>query len=361
MPMLALNYSRASNAVSELHGQVARKMWRFMWPARKEEEVPITHITNGIHTGTWLARRLGHLYDHYLGQDWRERIDDLEIWDQVFNIPDDELWAIRRHVKRKLVNYVTDVARCRWMGGTSQAVQALAGGALLDPNALTIGFARRFAPYKRASLILQDANRLISLLNRPGRPLQIIFAGKSHPDHEQGKMLIQEVYRSVKRPDAGGRLVFLEEYNMNVARFLVQGVDVWLNTPRRPNEASGTSGEKAALNGVLNFSVLDGWWREGYNGKNGWAIGDDRDYENSEQQDTVDVKSLYDTLENEIIPLYYDDRNSEGLPIEWIAKVKESIRTLAPQFSMRRMVIEYLERMYLPAMQQDFTAPVKGS
>jgi len=361
MPMLALRYSRASNAVSELHGKVARKMWQFMWPGRKEDEVPITHITNGIHTGTWLARRLGHLYDHYLGQNWRENIEDLETWDQVFNIPDDELWAIRRHVKRKLVNYMTDVARCRWMGGITQPIQALAGGALLDPNALTIGFARRFAPYKRASLILQDANRLISLLNRPGRPLQIIFAGKSHPDHEQGKMLIQEVYRTVKRPDAGGRLVFLEEYNMNVARFLVQGVDVWLNTPRRPNEASGTSGQKAALNGVLNFSVLDGWWREGYNGKNGWAIGDDRDYDNSELQDAVDVKSLYDTLENEIIPLYYDDRNSEGLPVEWIARVKESIRTLAPQFSMRRMVTEYLDRMYLPAMQQGSPIRMKGS
>jgi starch phosphorylase len=351
MPMLALRYSHSSNAVSELHGRLARKMWHELWPERREEDVPIGHITNGIHTCTWLARRMGHLFDQYLGKDWVQHIDDPEIWEQVLNIPDDEIWAIRRHLKRKLVAYVTDIARRRWMKGGYQPIQALAGGALLDPNVLTIGFARRFAPYKRASLILRDSNRLISLLNRPGRPLQIIFAGKSHPDHEQGKMLIQEVYRTVKRPEAGGRLVFLEEYDMNLARFLVQGVDVWLNTPRRPNEASGTSGQKAALNGVLNFSVLDGWWREGYNGRNGWAIGEDKDYEDPDQQDETDAKSLYDILENEIIPLYYEDRTGDLQSTEWIARMKESIRTLAPQFSMRRMVNEYLERMYLPAMQ----------
>jgi starch phosphorylase len=333
-------------------------MWQFIWPDRREEDVPISAITNGVHTGTWLARRMGHLFDRYLGQDWRECMDEVGVWDQINNIPDDQLWAVRRHLKRKLVNYVTDCARNRWMSGGTHPVQALASGALLDPNALTIGFARRFAPYKRANLILRDVNRLISLLNRPGRPLQIIFAGKSHPDHEGGKLLIQEVYRAVKRPDAGGRLVFLDEYDMNLARFLVQGVDVWLNTPRRPNEASGTSGQKAALNGVLNFSVLDGWWREGYNGKNGWAIGEDIDYDNSDQQDEVDARSLFDILENEIIPFYYADRATDSLPIEWISRMKESIRTLAPQFSTRRMVKEYTERMYLQAIQPP--TPVKA-
>ncbi len=359
MPMLALRYSKYCNAVSELHGKVARKMWHFIWPERREDDVPISHITNGIHTSTWLARRLGHLFDSYLGADWRDNLDDPEVWEQVLNIPDDVLWGVRRHLKRKLVYYVTDFARNRWMRGGIHPVQVLAGGALLDPNALTIGFARRFAPYKRANLILRDMDRLLSLINRPGMPLQIIFAGKSHPDHEGGKMLIQEVYRAVKRPESGGRLVFLEEYDMNLARFLVQGVDVWLNTPRRPNEASGTSGQKAALNGVLNFSVLDGWWREGYNGKNGWAIGEDKDYDNPDQRDQLDAESLYDILENEIIPLYYGERTADGMPIEWLVRVKESIRTLAPHFSTRRMVKEYLERMYLPAMQLQHPVPEK--
>jgi starch phosphorylase len=360
MPMLALRYSKYCNAVSELHGKVARKMWHYIWPERREDDVPISHITNGIHTNTWLARRLGHLFDSYLGAEWRDRVDDPDVWEQVLNIPDDVLWGVRRHLKRKLVYYVTDFARNRWMRGGIHPVQVLAGGALLDPNALTIGFARRFAPYKRANLIMRDMDRLLSLINRPGIPVQIIFAGKSHPDHEGGKMLIQEVYRAVKRPEAGGRLVFLEEYDMNLARFLVQGVDVWLNTPRRPNEASGTSGQKAALNGVLNFSVLDGWWREGYNGKNGWAIGEDKDYDNPEQLDQVDAESLYDILENEIIPLYYGERTADGMPVEWLVRVKESIRTLAPHFSTRRMVKEYLERMYLPAMKRPVPEKVKG-
>lgn len=351
MPVLALRNSALRNAVSELHGTVARKMWHFLWRERRVEDVPIIHITNGIHTDTWLARRLGHLYDRYLGENWRAHLDDPEIWEQIMNIPDDQLWAVRRHLKRKLVAYISERARQRWLRGDTHPIQTLASGVLLDPYALTIGFARRFAPYKRANLVLHDVDRLLSLLNKPGCPLQIIFAGKSHPDHEGGKLLIQEVYRVVKRSEAGGRLVFLDDYDMNLARYLIQGVDVWMNTPRRPNEASGTSGQKAALNGVLNFSVLDGWWREGYNGKNGWAIGEDKDYDNPEDQDKADAKSLYDILENEIIPLYYLERNSDGLPGDWLIRMKESIRTLAPQFSMRRMVKEYLDRMYLPIMR----------
>jgi starch phosphorylase len=351
MPVLALRMSQSRNAVSELHGRVSRKMWSFIWPDRSEDDVPITHVTNGIHTGTWLARRLRHLYDRYLGPDWMDHIEDPDMWEAFKSVPDDQLWAVRKHLKRKLCAYVRERARVQWLNGKAHPVQVVASGVLLDPYVLTIGFARRFAPYKRASLILRDMDRLLDLINRPGMPVQIIFAGKSHPDHEGGKLLIQQVYRAVKRAESGGRLVFLEDYDMNLARYLVQGVDVWLNTPRRPNEASGTSGQKAALNGVLNFSVLDGWWREGYNGKNGWAIGKDIDYDNPDLQDEADAETLYDILENEIIPLFYQLRSSDGLPGEWIGRVKESIRTLAPQFSMRRMVLDYVDHLYKPAWE----------
>lgn len=348
MPILAMGYSTKHNGVSELHGKVARKIWNFFWPDLKEDEVPITHITNGVHTSTWLARRLSTLYDRYLGERWKDHVDEREIWEKIESIPDMELWTIRRHLKRKLTMYIIERVREEWLNGSVHPVQVIAAGALLDPYALTIGFARRFATYKRANLILRDVNRLMSIINRPNQPVQIIFAGKAHPADEPGKQIIQEVYRAIKKSEAGGRLVFLEDYDMNLARYLVQGVDVWLNTPRRPNEASGTSGQKAALNGVLNLSILDGWWREGFNGNNGWAIGDEQDRENNELQDAADAESLYDTLENKIIPLYYEFRSADGLPSDWIAVMKESIRTLSPRFSIQRMVKEYTERMYLP-------------
>lgn len=326
-------------------------MWAYLWPDRPEDETTITHITNGVHVGTWLARRLRHLFDRYLGAEWLERADDPDVWELVNNIPDAQIWEVRLHLKRKLAAYVRERARQRWRSGSWHPIQVVASGVLLNPYALTIGFARRFAPYKRANLLFTDVDRLLKIINNAERPVQIIFAGKSHPDHEGGKMIIQEVYRTVKRSESGGRLVFLEDYDMNLARYLVQGVDVWLNTPRRPNEASGTSGQKAGMNGVLNFSVLDGWWREGYNGRNGWAIGEDLDYADAEAQDAADAKSLYDLLENEIVPLFYQTRSSDGLPGEWILRMKESIRTIGPQFSMRRMVKEYLERLYLPEMK----------
>jgi starch phosphorylase len=297
-----------------------------------------------------MARRLRVLYDKYLGPDWLEHLDDPELWTKVDAIPDLELWAVRVHLKRKLAFYMLNRVRQRWIKGGYHPVQAIASGALLDPYALTIGFARRFATYKRANLIFSDLDRLLELINQPNRPVQIVFSGKAHPADEPGKMLIQEVYRFVKRAENGGRLVFLEDYDMNLARYLVQGVDVWLNTPRRPNEASGTSGMKAAMNGVLNFSVLDGWWREGYSGENGWAIGDDADPE-AEVQDEADAVSLYDVLENQIIPLYYSDRGADDMPRKWIVRVKESLRTITPQFSTRRMLKEYVERLYLPAMK----------
>jgi starch phosphorylase len=353
MPVLALKLSERHNAVSELHMQVSRKMWAPLWPGLKEADIPIGHVTNGVHPGTWLARRMGVLFHQYLGPDWIERSDDPDIWAKIENIPDRELWFVRRHLKRKLASYVGERIRSQWMSGNLASIQVIAGGVLLDPYILTIGFARRFATYKRATLILADFDRLLGMLNAPNAPLQIIFAGKAHPADEPGKLLIQELYRAVKNAKCGGRLVFLEDYDMNIARYLVQGVDIWLNTPRRPLEASGTSGQKAALNGVLNFSVLDGWWREGYNGSNGWSIGSDDNNVDPLEQDTRDRADLYDKLENEIIPLYYENRSSENVPTQWVTRMKESIRTLAPQFNTKRMLKEYMQDYYVPAMRKE--------
>ncbi|MGH2581449.1 MAG: alpha-glucan family phosphorylase [Anaerolineales bacterium] len=353
MPVLALRNSGHANGVSELHGRVARRMWAFLWPElQQDEEVKISYITNGVHTGTWLSRRMASLYTRYLGKGWQERLDDAEIWERVMEIPDDELWKVRRHLKRKMVAFIRERARRQWIAQGVHPVQVIASGVLLDPYALTIGFARRFATYKRANLLLRDLDRLFDLLNRPNRPVQFIFAGKAHPSDEPGKQLIQEVYRTVKKAENGGRLVFLEDYDIHLARYMVQGVDVWVNTPRRPMEASGTSGQKAALNGAINWSILDGWWREGYNGKNGWVIGEEKDYDDPHQQDEEDADSIYDTLENRIIPLYYDLRTPNQASTDWLAMSRESIRSLAPQFSARRMLKEYMQNLYLPAVEK---------
>jgi starch phosphorylase len=352
MPVLALKFSAQHNGVSEMHGRVARRMWNFLWPKVKEDDVKIGYITNGVHTGTWLARRMGSLYTKHLGKGWRDHLDEADIWERVVEIPDEDLWKVRRHLKRKMVAFIRERARKHWMYDGVHPVQVIASGVLLDPYALTIGFARRFATYKRANLLFKDIDRLLGLLNQPNRPVQIIFAGKAHPADEPGKLLIQEVYRAVKKAENGGRLVFLDDYDINLARYLVQGVDVWLNSPRRPLEASGTSGEKAALNGALNFSILDGWWREGYNGKNGWVIGEDGEEADPREQDERDAASLYEILEHKIIPLYYDDRTPHQASTAWLAMVKESIRSLAPRFSARRMLKEYMQTMYLPAMEQ---------
>ncbi len=349
MAILAFRMAAHCNGVSEIHGGVARKMWSFLWPDKKIEEVPICHITNGIHTSTWVARQMGELFKEFLAANWETRIDDPKLWEHIERVPDRALWEVRHHLKRKMTDYLRGRARPQWQQGKDHPVQVIASGALLEPYALTIGFARRFATYKRANLILHDPDRLLHLLNQSGMPVQIIFAGKAHPADEPGKRLIQEIYRQVKRAENGGRLVFVEDYDMNLARYLIQGVDVWLNTPRRPNEASGTSGQKAALNGVLNFSILDGWWSEGFDGENGWAIGTLEEFNNPQAQDDADAESLYQILENEIIPLYYQ-RSADGLPSEWLRRVKHAIQTLAPRFSMRRMVKEYVNDMYLPAL-----------
>jgi len=350
MPVLALKLSERANAVSELHGQVSRKMWSFLWPNEKVENVPIGYVTNGVHTGTWLARRMGLLFSKYLGKDWVDHLDDPALWEKVVNIPDHDLWETRRHLKNKLVNFANERTRMQWRNGTLTASQVVAGGVFLEPYSLTIGFARRFATYKRANLIFRDFDRLMKMINDPHMPVQIIFAGKAHPADEPGKLIIQQVYRAVKESRSGGRLIFLEDYDINLARYLVQGVDVWMNTPRRPNEASGTSGMKAALNGGLNFSILDGWWREGFNNHNGWSIGSDAEYTNPEEQDAADAQSIYETLENQIIPLFYE-RNADNIPAEWLKMVKENMRTLTPQFSLRRMLKEYVTDYYLPSIE----------
>ncbi len=347
MSILAIHMAHRRNGVSELHGEVSRKMWQFLFPNVPVERVPILAITNGVHTGTWLARQMKSLYDRYLGANWAEELDDASLWQAIFAAPDDELWATRRMLKRKLVAYIRERARAQWVTTNVHPVQIIASGVMLDPYALTIGFARRFATYKRGSLVLRDPERLLRIVNNAQHPVQIIFAGKAHPMDEPGKLVIQQVYRTLKRAEYSGRIVFLEDYDINLARYLVQGVDVWMNNPRRPMEASGTSGMKAALNGVVNFSVLDGWWQEAYNGENGWAIGDEVQVDNPEEQDARDAASLYDTLENKIAPLYYENGLNE-LSRGWVNMVKQSVSTLAPQFSTRRMVKQYVEEMYLP-------------
>ncbi len=350
MGVLALKFSKGHNAVSELHGHVSRKMWNFLWEDKAEADVPITHVTNGVHTANWMARRLRLLLDRHFGEGWYDRLDDPKLWDKLDSLPAEVLWDVRIHLKRKLAFYLRERVRDRWTQGGFHPVQVVSSGLMLNPYVLTIGFARRFATYKRASLILSDIERLLQVINRPNMPVQIVFAGKAHPADDPGKRLIQDIYRTVKRAETGGRLVFIEDYDMNLARYLVQGVDVWLNTPRRPLEASGTSGMKAGLNGALNFSILDGWWRESFNGRNGWAIGEDKEQVSSDIQDKADADSLYNTLENEIIPAFYD-RDVDNIPHAWLARVKESIRTVAPQFSTRRMVKEYVEKLYLPALK----------
>ena len=350
MGILALRNSDGRNAVSELHGEVSRKMWNFLWADKDVKDVPIKYVTNGVHTANWMARRLTYLFAKHLGSDWYDHLDESEFWSKVDGIPDNELWAVRLHLKRKLAFYLRERVRERWTHGGFHPVQVVSSGVLINPYALTIGFARRFATYKRASLVMRDVERLLNIVNKPNMPVQILFAGKAHPADEGGKQLIQQVYRTVKKAETGGRIVFIEDYDMNLARYLVQGVDVWMNTPRRPLEASGTSGMKAALNGALNFSVLDGWWREAYNGKNGWSIGRDEQIDDSDQQDAEDAESLYSTLENEIIPLYYD-RDPKEISHEWIARVKDNLKTNIPQFSTRRMVKQYVENLYVKALK----------
>jgi len=348
MSILALKMAGHRNAVSQLHGVVSRKMWHSLWPDGSESEVPIIHITNGIHLLSWIAPEMSLLYEKYLGQDIRSRYDDPNIIESITNIPDDELWSVRELLKRKLMSALLERAQKKWTEGVATPQQILTMGAMLNPDVLTIGFIRRFTAYKRPSLIFHDLERIKRIINDNWRPVQIIFAGKSHPADMASKNLLREVYMLALDRAFQGRIAFVEDYDMHMARYLVQGVDVWLNNPRRLNEACGTSGMKAAANGVLHLSVRDGWWHEGYNGSNGWIIGDNSNYPNPDDEDRADAESLYQLLENEIIPLYYE-RDCGTTPCQWIRMVKQAIGTIGPFFSSRRMLKEYIERMYMPA------------
>ena len=346
----ALRLSGQSNAVSRLHGKVTRRMWQVLWPDKKEEQVPIVSITNGVHLPSWQAPEIRELCEKHLGSEWLQKQDDEEYWKCVDDIPDEELWQVRQTLKTRLINTIQDRAQQRWTQDAATTQQVIAMGSLLDPYALTIAFARRFTEYKRPYLVLSDIERLKRIITNPVRPLQIIFAGKSHPADYQSKQLLKQVYHAVLDRGFQGRIAFVEDYDLNVARELVRGVDVWLNTPRRLQEACGTSGMKASMNGVINLSVRDGWWDEAYNGKNGWAIGDFQGG-SPEEEDKRDAESLYNLLENEIAPLYYDlDRR--GIPHRWIKIVKEAIKTITPAFSACRMMKEYTQQMYLPAAGQ---------
>lgn len=351
MTALSLRLTGTRNGVSQLHGHVSRQMWQPMWPEKKLDEVPITYVTNGVHTPTWIAPRLDRLFAKYLGPDWLQHHDEPTLWERLRDVPDEELWNVHSQLKSRLFNFMRERARRGWMGEEAGPIKVLTSGTLLDPAALTIGFARRFATYKRALLIFRQLERLKNILHNEWRPVQIIFAGKAHPADNPGKNLIHELYNFARDHNIGGRVAFIENYDIHVAKYFYRGVDVWLNNPRRPLEASGTSGQKAALNGVPHLSVLDGWWYEGYQGTNGWAI-DPKVPENisDEDQDEADALELYRVLEQEVVPLYFE-RDSDGVPRGWVKVMKEAIRTAAPVFSARRMVKEYADRMYAPAMK----------
>ena len=349
MTILALRMSRHSNGVSKLHGEVSRSLWKDVWNGVPVHEVPITSITNGIHTKTWMAPEFSALYRKYLGE-WEERITEPDFWRRVIDIPDSELWETHQQLKHRLVEFVRERVRIRRerIGDSPEAIHNV--NRILDPEVLTIGFARRFATYKRGALLFSDKERLKRLLNDTTRPVQFIFAGKAHPRDEGGRALIQEVYRFSREAGFENRVVFLEDYDSYIARRLVQGVDLWLNNPLRPMEASGTSGMKCAPNGGINLSVLDGWWHEGFNGNNGWAIAPEIDEGTVELQTAVDANSLYQLLENQIIPLYYAKPDGK-LPLAWLQLMRESIRSVTPVFNTHRMVQEYTERLYIPAAQ----------
>jgi len=348
MTILALKVSRRANAVSSLHGQVSRAMWTSLYPGRSEEQVPIGHITNGIHVRTWLAQQMHQLYDRHLGPGWIDRVSEPSTWDPIEAIDDGELWETRQTLKTQLIEAARRrAARCaEERGEPLEFVEQVRHALSLD--ALTIGFARRFATYKRANLILRDLESLVTFVNDAKVPIQFVFAGKAHPRDLPGKQVLQEVFALLRDSRFAGRLLFMEDYDINVGRYLVQGVDVWLNTPRRPLEASGTSGQKVVLNGGLNLSILDGWWAEAYDGHNGFAVGRGETHTSIERHDARDAEALVKVLREEVIPLYYD-RDRDGLPRRWIARMKRAIRTLGWRFSADRMVTDYVLKAYIPA------------
>ncbi len=348
MTVLGLRLSRYANAVSALHGEVSRAMWTGLCPGKPEDEVPIGHITNGVHVPSWLAPQMFRLYDRHLGTNWHQHSSDAKIWEGIENVDDGELWETHLSLKSRLLEFVRRRAidQAKYRSEPLEVLQRMAR--VLSPDALTIGFARRFATYKRANLILRDIENLASMVNDPKRPVQFVFAGKAHPNDEPGKRLLQQIAELTRNPRFGDKFVFIEDYDINVGRYFVQGVDVWLNNPRRPFEASGTSGQKVVLNGGLNLSVLDGWWAEAYDGMNGFAIGNGRTHSDINVHDTRDGEDLYRALREEVIPLYYQ-RDRDGLPRGWIKRMKRTIRTLGWRFNADRMVMDYTTKCYIPA------------
>jgi starch phosphorylase len=350
MTVLALNLAKSSNGVSELHGEVSRKIWNEVWKDVPYYEVPITHITNGVHTETWMAKQFKALYSEYLTDKWVDMIDDPKTWERVDNIPGKKLWDTHMERKVRLAEVVKRRIRARNERNgvpthiTDKICENLCEGALF------IGFARRFATYKRATLIFHDEERLKRILNDKDKPVVIFFAGKAHPADRPGQELIRQIYELSMKDEFLGKIILLENYNMSLARYLVSGVDVWLNNPRRPREASGTSGEKVPINGGINFSVLDGWWRESYNGKNGWSIGEEKEYDNLDIQDSEDANSMYFTLENSIVPEYYEV-NDDGYSPAWVKRMRDSIKSVVPTFSTARMVKDYVKNLYLPSFE----------
>jgi starch phosphorylase len=351
MTALALRTAAAVNGVSQLHGEVTKQMWHPIWPGVPYEQLPVRAITNGVHVATWMSSEIASLLHRHLGADWWERHDDPAFCERVMQIPDDELWEARQALRAFLFNFVRERARYRWTFEGTAPARVVAAGTMFDHNTLTIGFARRFTGYKRPELIFSDPDRLARILNTRGRAVQILFAGKAHPADDVGKHHLQRIYRRALDPKFGGRIAFVDDYDLHVAHFLVQGCDVWMNNPRKPLEASGTSGMKAAINGTPHMSIGDGWWAEGFTGDNGWLIQGEADPNDHGAQDWADAQAMYELLEQQLIPTFYE-RDERGLPLKWLRIVKASIASVLPQFSARRMVKDYVREMYLPAVSE---------
>jgi glycogen phosphorylase len=354
MTTTAIRLSSRVNGVAKKHGEVSRELWRGLWPQLKPEEVPITSVTNGVHLATWMSNQMRQLLDRHLGEGWLERLDEPGFWDAALTLDDMDLWNLHSEMKHGLIAFIREEARRRWVERWKEAAHVVGAGTLISPDAFVIGFARRFATYKRASLLFRDFDRLHDLLVNPWRPVQIIFAGKAHPEDSPGKEVLQKIYTLSRDPRLEGRVAFIEDYEMHLAHRLVQGVDLWLNVPRVPLEACGTSGMKAALNGVPQLSTLDGWWAEGYMGLNGWAI---PPAQPGEETDEADAGRLYDLLEQQVVPMFYK-RDNRGLPVEWLQRMKHAIRTAGERFNARRMVQEYATRFYAPAMRGEAASSV---
>ena len=350
MTPLALRTSKYANGVAALHGKIARRMWKRVYPGKKLTEVPIGHVTNGIHLKTWLHPEMGELLDEFLGDSWEDKQDLARTWAACKHIPDESLWKLHQKFKAELIDFCRQKVKEQIRRSRSRGMKIAEADKLLDPRALTIGFARRFAPYKRATLVFNDPGRLAKILNNRKMPVQLIFAGKAHPADSAGKELIEKLIEYSQQPRFRKRIVFIEDYEMDVARHMVAGVDIWLNNPERPREASGTSGMKPSLHGGLNLSILDGWWPEGFNRKNGWAIGKGKDHDGTNASNRRDANDLYRILEKEATVLYYE-RDGSGIPTRWPAMMKNALETIPVYFNTHRQVKEYLTKYYLPAMR----------